>query len=426
MSVKQRRKAGPFITGVDVGTSKICVVVAEMTGDGIDILSITSSPSAGLRKGVVVNVEAATAAIRDAMVAAQEQSGVSTREAVVSISGSHIQATGGTASIALSGRVVSQDDIDKVIDAAGNAHVVAGREIIHVLPTDFIIDGGRGIKDPLGIPGSRLEAKVNIVTASSEPLQRLLVSCEKAGLQVADLVLQSIASAEASLSAKDREMGTALIDIGAGTTDIALFKDGWLQHTKVFGIGGNHFTNDLSVGLRVSFSEAERVKKQFGAVAVADFDEAIDIIGLDGPGDMVRKVSKKLIVDIMLLRAEELLVELVKKEIVRLEELDGVTGAVFTGGCVLVPSFERLAESLLSMPVRIGYPDLAPKNDTPSTDSMPFVTGVKEQFNSPEYAAGIGLVLYGAGYAAERTGALSDDLFTKMTDFLKNIIGMKK
>ncbi len=426
MSVKRRKKAGPFITGVDLGTSKICVVVAEMTGDGIDILSITSSPSAGLRKGVVVDVEAATTAIRDAMVAAREQSGVSTREALVSISGNHIQASVGTASVAVSGRAVSQDDIDRVIDAAGNTPIAAGREIIHVLPTDFIIDGGRGIKDPFGIPGSRLEARVNIITASAEPLQRLIVSCEKAGLQVADLVLQSIASAEATLSAEDREMGTALIDIGAGTTDIALFKDGWLQHTKVLGIGGNHFTNDLSVGLRVSFSEAERVKKQFGTLAAVDLAEEIDVIGLDGNDDMVKKISRKLIVDIMLLRAEELLVELIKQEIVRLEGQDAVTGAVFTGGGVLIPSFVRLAENLLSMPVRIGYPDLAPKNDTPSMGSMPFVTGVKEQFNSPEYAAGIGLVLYGAGYAADRTGALSEDLFTKMTDFLKNIVGIKK
>jgi cell division protein FtsA len=426
MSVKKRKKAGPFITGVDLGTSKICVVVAEMTGDGIDILSITSSPSAGLRKGIVVNVEAATAAIRDAMVAARGQSGVSTREALVSISGNHIQATVGTASIATGGKAVSQDDIDKVIDAAGNAPIAPGRVIVHVLPTDFIIDGGRGIKDPLGIPGSRLEARVNIITASAEPLQRLVVSCEKAGLQVADLVLQSIASAEAALSAEDREMGTALIDIGAGTTDIALFKDGWLQHTKVLGIGGNHFTNDLSVGLKVPFSEAERVKKQFGAVAAADFDEEIDVIGMDGPDDMVKKVSRKFIVDVMRLRAEELLAELIKKEIVRLEGQDAVTGAVFTGGSVLIPSFERLAESLLSMPVRIGYPDLAPRNDSPSAVSMPFITGVKEQFNSPEYAAGIGLVLYGAGYAAGRAGASDSGLFTKMTGFLKNIMGRKK
>ena len=226
MSAK-RKKSGPFITGVDVGTSKICTVVAETTSEGIDILSITSTPTVGLRKGVVVNVDAVSSAIRDALVAARQQSGVAIREALVSISGSHIQVTKGNASIAVNGKNVSKVDIEKVIDAAGSSTIPSGREIIHVLPTDFIIDGGRGIKDPQGIPGSRLESNVNIITASSEPLQRLVMSCEKAGLQVSDLVLQSIASAEAALQAEDRDMGTAIVDIGAGTTDIAFFKDGW-------------------------------------------------------------------------------------------------------------------------------------------------------------------------------------------------------
>ena len=425
MSVKKRKNAGPFITAVDLGTSKICVVVAEMTDDGVDILSITSSPSAGLRKGVVVDIESAAAAIRDALVAARGQSGVSTREALVSISGNHIQVNLGMAAVSVSGRSVSQEDVDKVIEAAGNAPLVAGREIIHVLPTDFIIDGGRGIKDPIGIPGSRLEAKVNIITASSEPLKRLVLSCEKAGLQVADIVLQSIASAEAALSAEDREMGTALVDIGGGTTDIALFKDGWLQHAMVLGIGGNHFTNDLSVGLSVPFTEAERIKKQFGTLNAEDSGEEIDVVGVEGTADVVKKVSGKLAADIIHLRAEELL-ELVKKEINRLQGQDAVTGAVFTGGGVLVPSFERFAETLLSMPVRMGYPDLTSGNISQSEVLVPLVTGVKDPFNSPEYAAGIGMVLYGAGFAAGRQGPSDTGLFTKMTDFLKNIMVRKK
>jgi cell division protein FtsA len=425
MATRKRKKTGPFITGVDLGTSKICIVIAELTDDGIDILSVSSSPSSGLRKGIVVNTESAAAAIRDALATAREQSGLSTREALVSISGNHIQTVTGMASVAVSGKAVSREDIDKVIDAAGHAPSSTGREIIHVLPTDFIIDGGRGIKDPLGIPGSRLEAKVNIITASTEPLQRLVTSCEKAGLQVADLVLQSIASAESALSAEDREMGTALVDIGGGTTDIALFKDGWMQHATVLSIGGNHFTNDLSVGLKVSFAEAERLKKQYGVLVETGDDEEIDVIGIDGRGEVVKKVSKKLIIDILHFRAEELL-ELIKKEIARLEGQDVVTGTVFTGGGVLIPSFERFAENILSMPVRVGYPDLAPKNVSQSALSLPSITGVKEQFNSPQFAAGIGMMLYGVGFVAGRQYPSEGDLFTKMTGFLRNIIGRSK
>ncbi|MGO9376945.1 MAG: cell division protein FtsA [Dissulfurispiraceae bacterium] len=422
MSAK-RKKSGPFITGVDVGTSKICTVVAETTSEGIDILSITSTPTVGLRKGVVVNVDAVSSAIRDALVAARQQSGVAIREALVSISGSHIQVTKGNASIAVNGKNVSKVDIEKVIDAAGSSTIPSGREIIHVLPTDFIIDGGRGIKDPQGIPGSRLESNVNIITASSEPLQRLVMSCEKAGLQVSDLVLQSIASAEAALQAEDRDMGTAIVDIGAGTTDIAFFKDGWMQHAVVIGIGGNHFTNDLSVGLRVSFSEAERVKKQFGMLTIADGgDEEIDVIGLDGE---VRKISRKLVVEILYLRCEELL-ELIKKELSRPEAKESITGTVFTGGGVLVPAFERLAANIISLPIRIGYPDLAPAHRGASSPFLPFITGVKEQYHSPEYAAGVGLVLYGAGYSHGPEDTTDLGLLNKMTGFFKNIMGKKK
>ena len=422
MSVK-RKKSGPFITGVDIGTSKICVVVAEVTDEGIDILSITSSPSAGLRKGLVVNVDLVSSAIRDALVAARQQSGVSIREALVSISGNHIQITTGNASIEVNGKNVSQTAIEKVIDAAGSVTIPSGREILHVLPTDFIIDGGRGIRDPLGIPGSRLACNVNIITASSEPLQRLVLSCEKAGLQVSDIVLQVIASAEAALGAEDRDMGTALVDIGAGTTDIAFFKDGWMQHAMVLGIGGNHFTNDLSVGLRVSFSEAERVKKQFGILTIADGEnEEIDVVGLDGE---VRKISRKFVCEILQLRCEELL-ELIKKELSRPESKEEITGIVFTGGGVLIPAFERLAEKTISLPIRIGYPDLAPAHKGESSPLLPFISGVKEQCHSPEYAAGVGLVLYGAGYSLGTEVTADSGLLNKMTGFFKNIMGKKE
>ncbi len=421
MPVKKRKKSGPFITGVDIGTSKICIVVAELSDDGIDILSITSSPSAGLRKGVVADADAATAAIRDALGAAREQSGVSIREALISISGNHIQGSLESASVAVGGKSISQDDVENAIDTAGTARIPAGRQVIHVLPMEFAVDGSMGIKDPLGMHGSKLEAKVNIITAASEPLQRLVASCEKAGLQASDFVLQSIAAAEAALSAEDREMGTALVDIGAGTTDIILFKEGWMQHSAVLGLGGNHFTNDLSVGLGVSFQEAERVKKQFGTLALDGDDAEIDVVGLEGE---VKKISGKLVSGIMHLRAEELL-ELIKKEVFQQGGWDSITGVVFSGGGVLIPSFGKLAETIFSMPVRIGNPDLSSGHAAQGSHSVPFVTGVKDQFNGPEYAAGIGLVLYGAGFNAGPEEP-DDGLLDKMTGFFRNIIGKKK
>jgi len=422
MSAK-KRKSGPFITGMDIGTSKICIVVAETTDDGIDILSISSTPSAGLRKGVVISTDSASAAIRDALATARQQSGVSIREALVSISGNHVKVSTGSATVAISGKNVSQTDVDKVIDAAGAPPVSTGREILHVLPTDFVVDGSRGIKDPLGMPGFSLEAHVNIITASSEPLRRLIMSCEKAGLQVSDVVLHSIASAEAALRSEDRDMGTAIVDMGAGTTDVALFKDGWLQHAMVLGIGGNHLTNDLSVGLRVPFAEAERVKKQYGLTAAADAaDEEIDVVGIDGE---VRKISRRLIYEILHLRCEELL-ELIKKELTRPEARDAITGTVFTGGAVLVPGFDRLAESILSLPIRTGCPDLIASGTGSSAPSLPFMTGVKEQYQGPEYAAAVGLVLYGSGYSGAADAADDPGLLNKMTGFFKNIMGKNR
>jgi|WetSurMetagenome_2_1015567.scaffolds.fasta_scaffold00069_36 cell division protein FtsA len=423
MSVRKKRRGGAFVAGIDIGVSKICVVVAEISGNGLDVLSITSSPSAGLRKGIVVNVEEATAAIRAALAAACEESGVAIREAVLSLSGSHIETNIETASVVPKGRTISQEDIDRVIDAAGSFPVRAGREIVHVLPLEFIVDGSMGIKEPFGMHASKLEARVNIITAASEPLNRLVLSCEKAGLHVADFVIQAIASAESVLTNEEREMGTALVDIGAGTTDIALFKDGWLLRTATLGIGGNHFSNDLCVGLRIPFQDAERVKKQFGLQAAADGeDDEIDAVDIAGG---VKKISVGHINAILRMRGEELL-ELIKQEIAKSGEGETITGVVLTGGGILTPSFERLAEMTLSMPVRTGRPELAQGRAYQSELALPFASGVKEEFSGPQYAAAIGLVIYGSGYVTNRAEPGKEDILTRMTGFLSDIMGKKK
>jgi cell division protein FtsA len=423
MSARKKRKGGAFVTGIDIGCSKICVVVAEVSGNGLDVLSITSSPSAGLRKGIVVNVDEASRAIRAALSAACDESGVAIREAVLSLSGSHIETKTVTSSVVPKGRTISQADIDSVIDAAGSLPVPPGREIVHVLPVEFIVDGSMGIREPYGMHASKLEARVNIITASSEPLNRLVMSCEKAGLHVADFAIHAIASAESTLTNEEREMGTALVDIGAGATDIALFKDGWLLRASTLGIGGNHFTNDLCVGLRIPFEDAERVKKQFGLQSGStDEDDEIDVVDINGG---VKKILRSHIHAILRMRAEELF-ELIKKEITGYVECDAITGVVFTGGGVLATSFDRLAEMTLAMPVRTGRPELAPGRAYQPEPSLPFAAGFKEEFSGPQYAAAIGLVIYGAGCAGERAIPGKEDLLTRMTGFFSDIMGKKK
>jgi cell division protein FtsA len=426
MSVKKRRKNGTFLTGADIGTAKICIVTAEMSDSGMDVLSITSTPSAGIRKGVVVNMDEATAAIRAALAAACEDSGVAVREAILSLSGSHIMTGSSSASVAVGGRTIAQGDIDKVIDAAGSAPIPAGREIIHALPVEFIVDGCMGIKDPLGMPGSRLETKMNIITAASEPLQRLVMSCEKAGLHALDFAAHSIASAESVLTTEEREMGTALVDIGAGTTDIALFRDGWLVGSAELGIGGNHFSNDLCVGLSIPFREAERIKKQYGSLAGYGAFDAGDA-GIDAVDvyEIVKKISGGDVCEILRMRGEELL-GLIKDEITGAGDGEAITGVVFTGGGALMQSFERLAEQVLGMSVRIGRPDIAPKQVLQSAPSLPFTSDIKEEFNGPQYAAAAGLVLYGSGCMMEKMVPGEEGLFTKVTGFFSNIMGRKK
>jgi cell division protein FtsA len=292
-----------------------------------------------------------------------------------------------------------------------------------VLPVEFIVDGGMGIKEPYGMNASKLEARVNIITAASEPLNRLVLSCEKAGLNVADFAVQAIASAESTLTNEEREMGTALVDIGAGTTDIALFRDGWLIRTSTLGIGGNHFSNDLGVGLRIPFEDAERVKKQFGLQAgAAGEDDDIDVIDFSGG---VKKISRGHVNAILRMRGEELL-ELIKEEIMKSGEGDSITGVVFTGGGILMPSFERLAEITLAMPVRIGKPAFSPGHIYQSEPSLPFAAGFKEEFSGPQYAAAIGLAIYGSGCMVDKTAPGKEGLFTRMTGFLSNIVGKNR
>src|SRR4030042_653289 len=398
---------GNIIVGLDVGTTKICAVVGELVEGELEIRGISTSASTGLRKGVVVNIESTVESIKNAVKTAESITDVEINAVYVGIAGGHIKGFNSYGAVGLRGKEVAYVDVERVIDSAKAVYVPLDREVLHVIPTGYILDGQNGIRDPVGMMGVRLEAKVYIVTGAVTSVQNLLKCCEKVGLEVADIVFEPVASAEAILTDDEKELGVAIVDIGGGTTDIILYKDGWLRHTSVLAIGGNHFTNDIAVGLRVSVSEAERVKKSFGSAAtsmVSDSEE-IDIIQA-GQG---RKILRRCLSEIIQPRTEELL-DLIKGELISCSAYDiASTGVVLTGGCSLLEGLDRMAEAVLGLPVRIGFPK--------------DIKGCKDIINNPMYATGVGLVLYGSETESDRV--FYPDAFTgifgKMKDWVKGI-----
>ena len=398
---------GSVVVGLDVGTTKICAVVGELIEGELEIRGVSTSASTGLRKGVVVNIESTVESIKNAVKTAESITGVEINAVNVGIAGGHIKGFNSYGAVGVRGKEVAYMDVERVIDSAKAVYVPLDREVLHVIPTGYILDGQNGIRDPVGMMGVRLEAKVYIITGAVTSVQNLLKCCEKVGLEVADIVFEPIASAEAILTDDEKELGVAIVDIGGGTTDIILYKDGSLRHTSVLAIGGNHFTNDIAVGLRVSVSEAERVKKSFGSAAtsmVSDSEE-IDIIQA-GQG---RKILRRCLSEIIQPRTEELL-DLIKSELISCSAYDiASTGVVLTGGCSLLEGLDRMAEAVLGLPVRIGFPK--------------DIKGCKDIINNPMYATGVGLVLYGSDTESDRV--FYPDAFTgifgKMKDWVKGI-----
>jgi cell division protein FtsA len=396
-----------FIVGLDVGTTKICAVVGEVVNGELEIRGVSTSASKGLRKGVVVDIESTVESIKNAVKTAESFTGVEINAVYVGIAGSHIKGFNSYGAVGIRGKEVTCKDIERVIDSAKAVYVPLDREVLHVIPAGYILDGQDGIRDPIGMMGVRLEAKVYIVTGAVASVQNLLKCCEKVGLEVVDIVFEPLASAEAILTDDEKELGVAIVDIGGGTTDIILYKNGCLRHTSVLAVGGNHFTNDIAVGLRVSVSEAERVKKSFGfaITTMVDDSEEIDIIQA-GQG---RKILRRYLSEIIQPRTEELL-DLIKGELRSCSGYDiASTGVVFTGGGSLLEGLDRMAEALLGLPVRLGFPkDLE---------------GCKDIINNPMYATGVGLVLY--GLETESSRVFYPDAFTgifgKMKDWVKGI-----
>ena len=382
-------RKGELIVGLDIGTTKIGAVVAERTERGVDVVGIGTHPSRGLRKGVVVDIDATVESIKQAVEEAELMGDCEITSVYAGIAGGHIRGMNSHGIVAVKDREVSESDIRRVIDAAKAVAIPMDREVIHVIPQEFIIDDQDGIREPLGMSGVRLEAKIHIVTAAVTSAQNIVKCANKAGLNVIDIVLEPLASAEAVLARDERELGVCLIDIGGGTTDIAVFNEGSIAHTSVLALGGNHITNDLAVGLRTPFDEAERIKKRFG-VATARLLGSDDILTVPSVGGRrPREVSRKLICDVIEPRADEIL-SLARQELIKASMDERIpSGVVLSGGCSALSGIADLAEEIFESPVRLGLPSQ--------------VGGLQDVVRDPMYATGVGLVLYGAARSRQRT-----------------------
>ncbi len=386
--------ADKIVSAIDIGTTKICVLIGHKLGDGqVEILGVGKVPSEGLKKGVVVDIAKTVRSIRAAVKEAELMADMTIESAVVGIAGAHITSRNAYGAVPIEKGQVTDEDISAVVAAAKAVPLAEGQQVLHVLPQFFSIDGSDRIQDPLGMHGIRLEAQVHMVTGGITSVQNLVTCCERAGVKVQDVVLEQLASAQAVLNQDERELGVGVIDIGGGTSDLALYQNGSIRHTMVLPIAGNHFTNDLAIGLRVTVSDAERVKREYG-LASTDLlleDKEVEVEMVQGGRRQMTNTNT--IAEILEPRAQELL-SIIHEEVIA-RNMQGllVSGLVITGGGSLLDGIKEVAESLFEVPVRIGKPKIV--HDDP------------EILGNPIYATGYGLLLYAT--KKNHGGGLFDD-----------------
>ncbi|GIV58640.1 MAG: cell division protein FtsA [Rhodothermaceae bacterium] len=374
-----------IVVGLDIGTTKVCAVVASVDEmDRVNVLGMGLAPSDGLNRGVVVNIDRTVAAVRDAVCEAERMAGVRVRSVIVGIAGDHVQSLQSRGVITISNRdgEITEADVQRLLEDTTHLAMPADREILHVIPQDFIVDGQDGVADPVGMSGVRLEANVHIITGLVSAAKNIYRCVEKAGYRVADLVLEPLGSSFAVLHPDEKEVGVALIDIGGGTTDIAVFEDNTIRHTAVIAIAGNQVTDDIRKGLGVMRDQAERLKCDFGTAIVdlVDEDERIRIPGIGGRPD--KTIGRSTLAQIIQPRMEEIL-EIAAIEIKRSGYMRHLSaGVVITGGGSLIPGTAELATEVLGMETRVGRP-------------MGVAGGLVEEVSDPKFATAVGLVLYG-------------------------------
>ncbi len=400
------------VVGLDIGTTKVCAIIGRINEyNSVDILGVGVSPSRGLRKGVVVNIESTVNSVATAIEKAELMAGIEVKSVFAGIAGGHIEGINSRGVVAVSSRnrEISELEVERVIDAAKAIALPMEREVIHVIPQEFVIDNQDGIKDPVGMNGVRLEAEVHIVTGAVASAQNIVKSVNRAGYAVNDIVLEPLASAMATLKDDEKELGVVLIDIGGGTTDVLIYLNGSIWHTNVLAMGGNHVTNDISIGLRTPVNAAEEIKRQWG-IAVSGLvepDEMIEVPNVGGRNPS--RMPRQILAEIIQPRMEEIFF-LVKEELDKKDFKDLLAGGiVLTGGASLLEGTEKIAEDVFRMPVRIGTPD--------------GIHGLVEEVSSPEFATGVGLVYYGLNALPEsfmenRGAGLFNNIKHRMSNWL--------
>ena len=379
MSKKPEKK---LIVGLDIGTSKVVAIVGEVSDDGeIEVIGIGSHPSRGLKKGVVVNIESTVQSIQRAVEEAELMAGCEIHAIHAGIAGSHIRSLNSHGIVAIRDKEVTAGDVDRVIDAARAVAIPADQKILHILPQEFVIDHQEGIKEPIGMSGVRLEARVHMVTGAASAAQNIIKCVQRCGLQVEDIVLEQLASSFAVLTEDEKELGVCLVDIGGGTTDVAVFAGGAIQHTAVIPIAGDQVTNDIAISMRTPTQYAEEIKMKYACALsqLANPDETIEVPSVgDRPP---RRLARQTLAEIVEPRYEELFT-LIRDELRRsgFEELIAA-GVVITGGSAKMEGAVELAEEVFHMPVRLGIPQ--------------HVAGLVEVVRNPIHATGVGLLLYG-------------------------------
>lgn len=404
-----------ILVGLDIGTTKICAVVADIADNNINIIGIGSHPSNGLRKGVVVDIDSTVHSIRKAIDEAELMADCEIKSVYAGIAGGHITGFNSQGVIAVKAPEITQQDVDRVIEAARAVTIPVDREVIHILPQEYIVDGQGGIHNPVGMAGIRLEARIHIVTAAVACAHNIVKCAHKAGLEIADIVLEPLASAEAVMTDEEKELGAALLDIGGGTTDLAVFNHHTIKHTFVLGLGGQNLTNDISIGLRSPVTEAEKIKIEHGTCIGTDIksEENVEIPGIGGRKP--RQLPKQILCEILEPRVEEIF-SLIKNEIQQAGMDNAITsGIVLTGGTALLHGITEVAESIFSVPVRVGSPREG-------------INGLLDVVNGPRFATGVGLVMYGAKDQSKHQPFKAEDsnvfnrLIGRMKQWFKDII----
>lgn len=417
-----------IIVGLDVGTTKVCTIVGlQHPNQELEIIGIGTHPSYGLKKGSVVNIDKTVRSIQNSLEEARLMAGVNITSATIGIAGSHIYSFNSSGVVAIKGKEITQDDVDRVLEAAKAVVIPSDRDILHVIPQEFRVDNTTGIKNPIGMCGVRLEAHVHIVTGSIPLIQNLVKCVEQTGIDAEHVTLQPLASSEAVLSYEEKELGVVLVDIGGGTTDIAVWKDGSLIHSQIIPIGGNHFTNDLAVALKIPHNEAERIKINHGSVLAEQLNQSAHITVQGLSGTKPREVQLSVVAEVLGARAEELfdIVRAMVDEKKLINEVSG--GFVLTGGGALIKGMPELGEYILMRSCKIGFP-------------IPF-GGMTNIMQNPKYSTVLGLLLEASkrkpyvptqGQSAnnhrvtfskekESTPESNNDLIGKLSESLKSV-----